>query len=142
MAATASALNLRMISGGGFAGARIDTTTSRQLGTPSSAIGGNCGASGVRLALAHREPAQLPAGVLQRQHRTRVVEHHVDTARNEIAERRSRTAIGDVQQFNLRHALEQLAGEMHRGSVTGGRERDLALVGVRVVDELLDRMRR
>src|SRR5262245_29213296 len=60
-----------------------------------------------------REPAQL-AALDQRQYRTGVVEHHMDAARDQIVERRSRATIRHVQHLDSGHALEQLAGPIRR----------------------------
>src|SRR5438105_8516684 len=47
---------------------------------------------------------------------------------------------GTVQHLDSGHAFEQLAGEMHRGAVTGRGEGDLPGVGLGVGDEVGDRM--
>ena len=125
-AATVSACILPTISGGVLAGAKsaYQDDTSKP-GTPASAIGGSSGAAGERLARRHRQAAQL-ATLDQRQHRTDIVEHHVDPPGDEVVERRAGAAIGHVQHLDPGHALEQLAGEVNRGAVTGGGEGDLA----------------
>src|SRR5215468_4842310 len=116
-AATVSACILRMISGGVFAGTKkaYQDETSKP-GTPTSAIGGSSGAAGVRLAVVTARPRNLPPWISG-----------------------SPAAIGHVQHLDAGHALEQLAGEMHRRAVAGGSERYLASVGLGVGDEICDR---
>ena len=61
--------------------------------------------------------AQRPA-LDERHHRADVVEHHVDASGNEVLERGSGAAIGDVGHLDAGHALEELAGEMDRGAMS------------------------
>src|SRR5262249_51606506 len=83
----------------------------------------------------HRK-GQQPAipDVLDR--RGHVVEYRLHLATYQVCKRGCRTPIWHVDQVDIGHHLEQLAGQMDRGSDTGRGEIDLAGIDLGVGDEL------
>ena len=74
--------------------------------------------------------------------RRHVVEDHLDLAAEQIGERGRGAAIGHVLHLDARHRHEHFAGQMHRRAVARRRHVDLARIGLRIGDELGDRLRR
>jgi hypothetical protein len=72
--------------------------------------------------------------------RSGIVEHDVDAAGQQVVERGARATIGHVHHVDPGHALEQLAGEMHRGAVAGRCEGHFPRIGLGVGNEFRDRV--
>ena len=91
------------------------------------------GSAAGRLAPAFAS-AHLAGGDL-RQHHRHEIEEHLDVSTDEIIHRRSRAAIRHMHDVDLRHALEQLAGQMIGGAVARRGEVDLARLLFRQRDQ-------
>ena len=66
------------------------------------------------------------------------VEHYVHLAAKEISDRRSSPAIGNVNQVDIGHHLEQLTGNMGRGAIATRSHVELARVRLCIGDEIRD----
>src|SRR4029077_15265283 len=125
-AATVSACILPTISGGVFAG----TNKAYHPGTSNPGI---CGWRPVRGR--HPERAHL-AVADEGHHRRDVVEERVDATRNDVLQRRRRAAIWHMRQLDAGYSLEQFAGQMRPGAISGRGHSELSAVRLCVSDKL------
>ena len=110
-------------------------------GNPASAIVGTSGICGGARLRGHRERADLPRLDLGRD-RAEVLERGVHLAAEEIGDDRRAALVRDVDAVGVGHLLEQLEGEVVRGSRSARPERDLPGLLSHLVEQLLDRFRR
>ena len=73
----------------------------------------------------HAERSDL-SRIRERQHRGDAVEHELYAARDHVGDRRRRAFIGNVNDIDSRHRLQQLAAEMVGRSITRRRAIELA----------------
>ena len=133
-----AAFSRSMIGRGVAAGARMPSQELELVARDGFGDGRQAGQHGRRLHGAKRDGFELAASDLA-EHGRRVLELHLNAARNEVDQRRPGAAIGDMGEIDAGQRLEQLRRKEVEGADARGAVADRARLFPRALDQIADR---